>query len=275
MRNHRVFLVGSAVLATVLLAGAGFAGKATPKNEMQNGAQKPVQSTTGKISSGNIARTGAVPALNMNVLQSVLVSRMHLLNQLEIKAGKMASKQGSRFDVRQFGDRLRRDHTVADSMVLAYAKQHNLQILAPNMIAQKMQTIPSYVPVTEVFPVHPQNQNAQASVPGTGVAPFTRAQVFLEHVHQAQQMMQKLQGMKGRAFDAMFTQFMMTSHTRAIGTLSLYRAMLPHNGLRAMLGKMIPILEQHYDIAARLHIATVRRENSAVGAAWNRQYEHQ
>lgn len=274
MRNHRVFLVGSTVLATVLLAGYGFPGQTSPKNENQSGAQKAAQSAQAQMSSGNPVENGAAPTLDMKTLESVLVSRMHLINQLEIKAGKMASEKGSRFDIRQFGDRLRRDHTVADRMVLAYANKHNLPILAPNLIAQKMQTIPSSVPVTEVFPVHPQNQEAQASIPGAGLAPYARAQVFLEQVHQAQQMMQKLQGMQGSAFDAMFTQFTITGHARAIGTLSLYRGMLPHNGLRAMLGKMIPILEQHYDIASRLHIATVRRENSAVGQAWSKKYEH-
>lgn len=270
MRNHRVFFVGSAVLATVLLAGYGFPQQAGSKNQNQ----KAAQSANVQMSSSNPAENGAAPTLDMKTLQSVLVSRIHLVNQLEIKAGKMASKKGSRFDVRQFGDRLVRDHTLADSIVLIYAKQHNLPVLVPNLIAQKMQTIPSYVPVTEVFPVHPPNQGAQSSVPGTGIAPFTRAQVFLEHVHDAQKMMHRLQGMKGEAFDAMFTQFMVTGHTRAIGTLSLYREMLPHNGLRAMLGTMIPILEQHYDIAARLHIASVRRENSTVGTVWKGKYGH-
>lgn len=275
MRNHRAFLVGSALLAIVLLAGYGFPAQASPKSGSQNANQSPARSTQAQMASSNPAQNGAAPTLDMKTLESVLVSRMHLINELEIKAGKMASEKGSEFDIRQFGDRLRRDHSLADRIVMAYANQHNLPILAPDLAAQKMQTIPSYVPVTEVFPVHMPNQQSQPSVPGAGISPYTRAQVFLEQVHQAQQMMQKLKEMKGAAFDAMFTQFMVTGHTRAIGTLSLYRAMLPHNGLRAMLGKMIPILEQHYDIAARLHIAAVRRENAAVGETWRRKYGHQ
>lgn len=58
----------------------------------------------------------------------------------------------------------------------------------------------------------------------------------------------------------------MQGHTQAVAMLSMAQQMLPANsGLRSMVGKFIPILEQHYDIAARLLIVTVRRQNQELG----------
>lgn len=142
-----------------------------------------------------------------------MVSRIHMVNQMEIKAGEMAAIKRSTFDVREFGKRLKMDHTLADHMVLAYAKAHGLQVMSPEEIQMKMQQ------------------------------------------------------MQGRAFDDAFTKFMVKGHTQAIAMLNMAEHMLPaNNGLRSMLGNMVPIMEQHYDIASRLQIATVRRQNGGLGS---------
>src|SRR5215471_5256335 len=56
---------------------------------------------------------------------SRIVALLHNLNQTEIRAGKLAEKEGHIKMTRDFGAALVRDHQAADRKVLAYAKEHN------------------------------------------------------------------------------------------------------------------------------------------------------
>lgn len=197
-------------------------------------------------------------------METMLVSRIHMVNQMEIKAGEMAAQKGSAFDVREYGDRLRMDHSVADAKILSYAKAHGLKIMSPDEIQSKMQQMSGQIPEAEALPQQMEQQGMSAQ---SGTPP---AQQFEQQMTSAKSMMQQLQGLQGKAFDAAFTQFMEKGHTKAIAMLSMAEHMLPANdGLRSLLGKMVPILVQHYDIASHLQIATVRRQNQELGDKLN------
>lgn len=199
-------------------------------------------------------------AQKMKAMESMLVSRMHLVNQMEIKAGNMAAEKGGTFAVREFGQRLSMDHTVADHKIMAYAHSHGLTIMSAQEIQDKLQQMAGKAPEAET---KPQQFMQQGMSPEGSTPP---AQEFQQQTQKAQSTMQKLKGMQGNAFDAAFTGFMVKGHTHAIATLSMAEHMLPSgNGLHSMLGNMIPILEEHYDIASRLQVAAVRRQNAELG----------
>jgi putative membrane protein len=65
----------------------------------------------------------------MNV--SEVLSRIHATNQLEIEVGELAQKKGQSEEVRAYGDRLVRDHAVADGKILDLATKENVAILEP------------------------------------------------------------------------------------------------------------------------------------------------
>jgi putative membrane protein len=79
---------------------------------------------------------GAANHENTNnvVEEGEVVSKIHATNQFEIKAGALARKKGSTPEVRRYGDRLMRDHEMADRLVLKLAKKNSLIVstIAPS-----------------------------------------------------------------------------------------------------------------------------------------------
>jgi putative membrane protein len=90
------------------------------------------------------ASAGAAQQINMSAegnqtpgspeMQAEVLTKMHLINQFEIKAGKLAEEKGSTYKVRAYGDRLHRDHTMADNKVMDFAKLYKIQfVTSPEM----------------------------------------------------------------------------------------------------------------------------------------------
>jgi len=55
---------------------------------------------------------------------ATVLARLHHANQMEMDLGQLAKLKGATREVRAFGDRLTRDHLVADRSVIAFAKRH-------------------------------------------------------------------------------------------------------------------------------------------------------
>jgi putative membrane protein len=68
-------------------------------------------------------------------MEADILSKMHQINQMEIQVGQLAQKKGSTFAIREFGDRLARDHKKGDAMVQAFAREHKITLAAPAMSA--------------------------------------------------------------------------------------------------------------------------------------------
>jgi predicted outer membrane protein len=60
---------------------------------------------------------------NGTLSDEMVLMRMHRINQMEIKAGHLAEKNGSSTKVKQFGTRLARDHAASDQKVTALAQR--------------------------------------------------------------------------------------------------------------------------------------------------------
>jgi putative membrane protein len=62
-----------------------------------------------------------------------VLSKMHHVNQMEIRMGEMAMQKGRSQDVRDFGRRLRNDHQMADRRVTRLAAREGIRLVNPPM----------------------------------------------------------------------------------------------------------------------------------------------
>lgn len=259
-RNTRTYLITGALSMMLSLPVTCFSQNPGPPSSKAN---QPSSSTANQPGTNQTAQKP-----NLKEMESMLVSRIHMVNQMEIKAGKLAAQKGGSFTVREYGQRLQMDHTIADRKILAYANAHNLQVMSPQDMVSKMKQMPGPVPEPQI---KPQQMEAQGSAAQSSTPPDQQMQQQMSNV---QATMQKLQGLNDQAFDDAFTQFMVQSHTHAIARLSMMQQMLPQNsGLRSLLGNMVPVLEQHYDIASRLQLATLREHNRELGNRMSAQMQ--
>ena len=151
-------------------------------------------------------------------MTGMVLSKMHMTNEMEVKLGDLAKKKGASDEVRRYGDRLVRDHRFADRTVEDMAKAQGITLQMPE-------------PKTDA-----ERQDMQKD----------------------QEMAQKLEGMSGREFDKMFLEMMGIGHQKAIVMLTQAHDMTNDPGLKDMLGKMIPILRQHEVVAKKLQSSLSR-----------------
>src|SRR5688572_31333905 len=72
------------------------------------------------------ATTSVTP---MPLNDTTLLSRMHATNQMEIRLGQLAQRNGASATVKQYGARLVRDHSAADARVTALAKKLGITLM--------------------------------------------------------------------------------------------------------------------------------------------------
>jgi putative membrane protein len=151
--------------------------------------------------------------------QADILNDMQQGNLMEIQAGQLAKQKGTTFQIREYGDRLVRDHKHANAMIRSYAKSHNVPL--------------------EATPVTSEPQQGQAQEAQT---------------QEATAAMQKLQSQTGLEFDQSFLEFMENSHKTTIAKLGRIHEQLQGQPLGELIGQLLPILEQHFIIAATLDI---------------------
>ena len=66
-----------------------------------------------------------------NTSQAEVLRKIHLTNLFEIEAGNLALEKGTSKTVRDYGDRLIKDHTSADAKVLKTATNENIDATVP------------------------------------------------------------------------------------------------------------------------------------------------
>jgi putative membrane protein len=138
-----------------------------------------------------------------------LVGRIHMTNQMEIRAGHLAKSKGTTTEVKRYGDRLVRDHWVADRQLMAVARSQKISMTEPSV-----QT--------------PQDE------------------------HQ-RMLMERLEQADGPEFDQAFILMMSHGHESMVQLLHQAREELQSNSpLRTHLNRVLPILDQHHQIAVQL-----------------------
>lgn len=64
-------------------------------------------------------------------MDSQILSKLHQINLMEIQLGQLAQQKASSAKVKSFGERLVRDHQMADREVAALAQKRNIELVAP------------------------------------------------------------------------------------------------------------------------------------------------
>lgn len=141
-----------------------------------------------------------------------VLSKIHHTNQVEIKAGKLATQKAASQDVRAYGERLMKDHKLADKKVSDLANELGVELIQ----------------------VKPQTKEEK------------------QHAKKQKETMQKLQELKGEAFDPVFLKAMVDGHKHAIETLTKAQKKLDQPEVKELVGKLIPILKQHLELAENL-----------------------
>ncbi len=145
--------------------------------------------------------------------ESELLSKMHMANQMEIKAGQLAESKGTTQEIRQFGALLARDHSYADKRITNLAKQQNIQLME---------------------------------------MPMSKSPDEKQKMEMQQQMMAGLEQAQGADFDRQFIQFNGKAHEMAVDMVSMGSQQLKPSAVKTLASKMVPILKQHGDIAQHL-----------------------
>jgi putative membrane protein len=141
-----------------------------------------------------------------------LVARMHHANAMEMDAGKLAMKRGQTARLRRYGALLWRDHRLADRMLVSYAGDHGIAIVAPT----------------------PENADEAADMLAEMAAT------------------EDLQNAAGPEFDRLFLAMMIKDHEKLIAVLNGAEPAVSDGDLKGMLRKTIPILQQHLQLAKNL-----------------------
>lgn len=141
-----------------------------------------------------------------------LLARLHHVNALEIEAGLLAQKKGVSDEVRKLGERVTRDHLLADKKLtrLANRKKIGLNQTGPQTTEERTQ--------------HEK-----------------RLALF-----------DKLLKLHGADFDAAFLQFMVQGHAQSIRTLKAAREEMEDEQIRNLVNKLIAMLEKQHEWAVEL-----------------------
>ena len=206
-------------LVSCLVGAAAFCSSAAAL------AQQPPQSQPAResrpVGTGSGAESGAKDAVGQQrsdappeqkEMTGMVLSKMHMTNEMEVKLGELAKKKGASDEVRRYGDRLVRDHRFADGKVEDMAKAKGIALQMPE----------------------------------------AKTDAEKQDMQKDQQMVQKVEGMSGRDFDKAFLEMMAVGHAKAIAMLTQAHDVTKDPELKDMLGKMVPILRQHEVVAQKL-----------------------
>ena len=151
------------------------------------------------------------------------VFKLHHINQMEIKVGKLEEQNGESSRVKQYAARLVRDHQAADRDLMAYARKHKVTMSGPGV-------------------GQPENKENTA---GTAAGD--------EMAMQAET--KRLESLKGAELDRAFLTSMLSGHDAAIDFVRSARGATNDTDLAKLLDDVMPSLQKHRDMAATLNNA--------------------
>jgi putative membrane protein len=139
--------------------------------------------------------------------EKAFLERLHYSNLMEIKLGQLAQQNASSPDVKSFAEQMVRDHTAADQRLMSMAQSRGM----------KLSDTPKPMNDLEKRVIAAEKAN-----------------------------MEKLQALKGEAFDSCYMSTQVGQHDETLGKLMAARQALGGNAeLTTMLGELTPHLVQH------------------------------
>ena len=139
----------------------------------------------------------------------LILSQMHQTNLMEIALGKIAAQKASSSEVRAYADQLVQDHSNVDRMVVAAAQDS-----------------------------------------GTNLKNGAEAHQAVRHESaREKELERKLKSAQGADFDRLFLKETSDDHDRLIRKLQQDKQNTSDEELETLIEKVIPVLEQHHDLA--------------------------
>jgi putative membrane protein len=212
LRTHagkREVMIAAVVIAT--LAGCGTSSNRAPVANTTVAAAPEARQRSAPQAPARPSQTHAssAPAASNKGNTRTVLSQIHQANLTEIALGKMAEEKASMSEVRAYADQLVQDHTNVDETVVAMAEKTG---------------------------AHLQN----------GAAAQREGRREIAHEKRLER---KLKSASGPDFDRLFLQQTSSDHERLIRKLQQDREDASDDELEALIDKMIPILEQHRELA--------------------------
>jgi putative membrane protein len=155
------------------------------------------------------ATTHEPPVVSTKQNTAIVLSQIHQANLKEIAIGNMAQEKASTSEVRAFATQVVQDDTNADQMVVAMAHNAGVRL------------------------------HSGATSHRNGGA---------ENAREKQEE-QKLESAKGADFDRLFLKMTSADHARLISMLQQAREDASDDQLEALIDKIVPILQQHKELA--------------------------
>lgn len=191
--------IGWASLAVFSLALAGAGAASADKDQ----PAKKTQTTT--------TTSAACPTDDASKLKSVL-SFLHTANQSEIKHAKLAADRAQTTDVKQFADRMNRDHSDADKKLTDLAMKKGIDLN----------------PMQPVDPVHAALMNVDSK------------------------MEQSLQSKKGAMFDASYIAPEAMEHQLILSVIEEGQKVAKDDEVKKLLNDMHSTISQHKEQASNI-----------------------
>lgn len=193
-----------------------------------------------KSSSGSTAGSGTNAEASADVraeMEKDLVRQIHLMNQLEIRAGELAKQKAQNTAVKQFATRLVQEHRAADERISRIAEQRGVDL--PSMEMQRTAGSGS-------------GDMSQALENERGMTP---------EMHQSMQQMEELRRLRGREFDLAFMQLMVEDHENMLRSMESMGVRVEDPVLQSELSAMTDSVRTHRDLAQSITEKLGGRQN--------------
>lgn len=212
-------------------------------------------SPTRAVTTGLIAAVAVWGALNVRAAdqtrsagakETAFIKEAIHGGQAEVAMGKLAAEKGQNPEIKMLGQRLQQDHTKANQELMQIAQKHGVTVMSHSgeghdkTAAGQSSTVAGHE--KKVAGHDTSVAGHDPSVAGHG---------------KADQAMSKLQEKTGAEFDKAFAEHALMDHQKDIGKYQQASQDLNDPELKAYIGKTLPVLRQHLEMA--------RKAGSAVG----------
>ncbi len=245
-----------------VLAAAGFAVLALPAYA-QTGSSSTAPNTQGTSTTGmgspqtQTAPTGtssptgvkdSMAARGEN-REAMLLGFIHHADQGEIELANLAKENSSSSQVKNFADRIIKDHKSADDQVLAFANSHNIDL---NAVHSQMSAMKEARSSGSQSPAVGGAADDHARTAEGGMKAGMGHEGMAEHKAEHQATLEKLRTLKGAEFDREFVRVMVKDHQMVIDRLTTARSRISDAELTSLVDKLLPTLKQHLSMAQKL-----------------------
>jgi len=201
-------------LLALVLASCGTSKDQAPATSATVTATTPLEAAVPGAQPASTNKSSTARAHTSSTGSSIpsaglILSLMHQTNLMEIELGKMAREKAASSEVRAYADQLVQDHTNIDRMVVATAQESGIDL----------------------------KNGPEAH------------QAVRHETAREKELERKLKSAQGADFDRLFLKETSADHEKLIRKLQQDRQNTSDEGVETLIEKVIPVLEQHRELA--------------------------